>query len=298
MLALIDRVRASLASHRAVPALEFVDARAAGALEVERGFFAGLQLRNGVFKTTHHRRLDDANALLVPAAAALGRAPTRVLDVGCSSGVSTVELHRALTGAGVACETVGTDVMIAARHVARVDGCAVLFDDDEQAIQVEVGRWAMPWRWPPRKVELVAHPLRVARAQLVLRAELDAFRAALHAERAGYRVTRVPLTSSAVASAPGVSIVGEDLLSPTVPGPFDVIRVANVFNLGYFGEARLREMIAVTVARLSEGALLLVTQTREGVNHASLFRKEGGAMLRAGDLHGGSDVAALVAPAG
>lgn len=292
---MIDRVRASLAL-RAVPSLEFVDARAAGRLDVERQFFAGLQMRNGVFKTTHHRRLDDANALLVPAVKALGRGSVRVLDVGCSSGVSTVELHDALTAAGLTCDTVGTDVMTAARHVAREDGCGVLFDDDEEAIQVEVGRWAMSWRWPPRKIELVAHPLKVARAQLILRSQLDAFRAALHAERPGYRVTRVPLTSSAVASAPGVTVVEEDLLRPTVPGAFDVIRVANVFNLGYFGEARLREMIAVTVGRLAEGGLLMVTQTRSGTNHATLFRKRDGAMEQAGAIHGGSDVAAMVAP--
>lgn len=290
---LIDRLRESL-RNSAVPALEFLDARARGDLDTEQRFFAGLLLRGGVFKTTHHNRLDDANALLVPAAAALARRPLRVLDVGCSSGVSTVELHRALTAAGVASEVVGTDLMTAARHVRRADGCALLLDDDEQPIQVEVGRWAGSWRWPPRKVDLAVRPARVARAHWLLRAEVDEFRAALHAEREGFRVTSVPLTSSLVASEPGVTVVAEDLAAPTVPGAFDVIRAANILNPVYFGEARLREMIRVTLGRLADPGLLLITQTIGGINHATLFRREQGAVQAVGELHGGNDVARLV----
>jgi len=295
--ALIDRVRESL-RHGAVPALDFLDARARGDLDIEQRFFAGLLLRGGVFKTTHHNRLDDANGLLVPAAAGLARRPIRVLDVGCSSGVSTVELHRALAAAGVASEVIGTDLMTTARHVRRADGCALLLDDDEQPIQVEVGRWAGSWRWPPRKVDLATSPARVARARWILRAEVDAFRAALHAEREGFRVTSVPLTSSLVASEPGVAVVAEDLGAPTVPGTFDVIRAANILNVVYFGEERLREMIRVTLARLADPGLLLITQTVAGLNHATLFRREGDALRPAGELHGGNEVARLVRATG
>ncbi len=290
---LVDRVRRSLRDI-AVPALTFLDARARGDLDTEQRFFAGLLLRGGVFKTTHHNRLDDANALLVPAAAALARRPLRVLDVGCSSGVSTVELHRALAAGGVPSQVVGTDLMTAARHVRRADGCALLLDDDEQPIQVEVGRWAGSWRWPPRRVDLATHPAHVARARWILRAEVDEFRAALHAEREGFRVTSVPLTSSLVASEPGVTVLAEDLAAPTVPGAFDVIRAANILNPGYFGEERLREMIRVTVGRLADPGLLLITQTIKGINHATLFRREGDAVRAVGELHGGNEVARLV----
>ena len=56
--AFVDRVRESL-RHDAVPSLEFLDARSRGDLDTEQRFFAGLLLRGGVFKTTHHNRLDD-----------------------------------------------------------------------------------------------------------------------------------------------------------------------------------------------------------------------------------------------
>lgn len=292
-LPLVDRVRAALRDS-AVVTPDFLDARARGDLDGERRFFAGLRLRNGTFKTTHHNRLDDANALLVPAAAALARRPLRVIDVGCSSGVSTVELHRALAAAGVASEVTGTDLMTEASYVRRPDGWAVLLDDEGQPIQVERGRWAVSWQWPPRRIELAARPLKLARSRLLMAAELDGFRAALRSGRDGFTVTRVPLTSSLVAAEPGVTVTTEDLSAPTLPGPFDVVRAANILNPGYFGEERLRAMIRTTLGRLADPGLLLITQTTAGRNHATLFRREGGAVRVVGELNGGNAAARLV----
>jgi len=74
-----DRVR--------VPDLQA--ARARGDLAVEDQFFGNLQLRNGVYKLTYRHRFDQTLAATAAHARRIGA--RRVLDVACSSGVSTVE---------------------------------------------------------------------------------------------------------------------------------------------------------------------------------------------------------------
>jgi hypothetical protein len=110
---------------RAIPVHEFLGAKG-DRTEVERRFFAALLLRNGVYKTTHRNRMDDLLPSLVDQARTLPQ-PIRVLDAGCSSGISTLELHNALLGAGLTAETIGTDLTIHARYARRGD-CAMLFD--------------------------------------------------------------------------------------------------------------------------------------------------------------------------
>ena len=83
----------------------YLDAQRAGEVAVEDEFFWQLQLASGVFKATNRHRFDDTFDLL---RRALPPAQTRlrILDVACSSGISTVELHQALARPGLTIETV------------------------------------------------------------------------------------------------------------------------------------------------------------------------------------------------
>src|ERR1035438_4568778 len=58
---------------------------------LEAQFFQRVLLPNGTFKTTASRRLDDLNDFLLPYLRQLADRPLRIMDVGASSGVSTVE---------------------------------------------------------------------------------------------------------------------------------------------------------------------------------------------------------------
>jgi len=274
---------------------EFLAARARGDLGIERAFFAGLLLRSGVYKTTVHHRVDDLLPPLIEHARMLGADPLRVLDVACSSGVSTVEMHRALVAAGIPTATTGTDLVLDADHVQRADGCAMLFDSAGGLLQVEIGSWASLWRWRPR--DRVFRPWLAARARRLVARECEAFRAARGAPSAGFKVTRLALLSSDALAADGVRFVEEDILVPKVPGPFELIRVANLLHLNYFAPDQVRRMVSALSARLVDGGLLVIARS-EGtppLNRATLFRRRGTGLEVVLRIEGGSEISDLVA---
>jgi hypothetical protein len=279
---------------RTIPVAEYERARAAGRLDVQRQFYSGLLLRNGVYKTTNPNRMNDLFPMLTSMASQLAPRPLRVLDVACSSGTSTVEMQRAFANGGIPCEAWGTDLMLWVRHVSRSDGCAILFDRDEQPIQVEVAKWATPWQLRPR--DRLLRPRLSARARRLLDHELGAFREALRAPVPGYSVRRVTLLSSLTENAEGVHFVEEDILDPQAPGPFAVVRAANILNLGYFSADTLRRMVAALCARIAPGGLLLVTRTEGSAqtNRGTLFRWSGTGLEVEVTTNGGSEITDLV----
>ncbi|HEY2955041.1 MAG TPA: hypothetical protein VGK89_07320 [Candidatus Eisenbacteria bacterium] len=300
MMARLAQLLEKLTPHgglRCIPVGEYLEGRAGGRMDVERRFFAGLQMRNGVYRTTEPHRMDDLLPLLVARALELESRPLRILDVACSAGVATVELHRALVAAGIGCETWGTDLMIRAEYVRRDDGVGVLFDPDHQVLQIDIGRWATPWKWRPR--DLAFRPLRSLRARRLISNEIDTFCAALRESVPGYRTSVVPLISSLADSAAGVHFAEEDILAPRVAGRFALIRAANILNRGYFTPAEIRRMAGALCGRLEEGGLLLVVRTvsPQPGNVATLFRRRNCTLSIEEHVRGGSDVAAIVAGA-
>jgi hypothetical protein len=278
---------------RVVPVREFLAARERGDQAIERAFFAGLLLRNGVYKTTEERRMDSLFPLLARHARALAARPLRVLDIACSSGVTTVELDRALAGAGFEVETTGTDLTLAADYVVRDDGAALFFDTRGAVLQVELGDWASPWRFRPR--DLMWHTSRVARARALIAREAEAFRAARRGAP-GFSATRVALLAGATHASPAVRFIEEDILEPQAEGPFDLVRVANLLKRGNFDADTLRRMVTVVGGRVAPDGLLLILRSHGSppVHHGTLFRRCGTRFEEADRIGAGSEVAALV----
>lgn len=285
---LSTRIRATLRRPRRVTVARYLAARRAGDLAAEDEFFWQLQLASGVFKATNRRRFDDTFALLRRALPA-DAASLRVLDVACSSGISTVELHQALARPGLTLATVGTDIATMVWHAALADGAALVYDLDGNILGAEIDGMLIN-RHPNRAVRL-HHPWRVRRAHQLIAAHQ---RPGGFTPAAGATVTEVPLVSSAVARTAGVEVVEEDLRTPTVAGPFGLIRAANVLNRGYFSDAQLRECVAALLGRLGPDALLFVVRTAGATNHGTLWRWRGGALTAIDRIGDGSDIAALV----
>ncbi len=279
---------------RCIPVAEYLESRLTGRAGIQAAFFRGLMLRNGVYKISYPNRMNDLFPPLIGLAREFTPRPLRVLDVGCSSGISTVEMHHAFSAAGIPCEAWGTDLLISARLVRRVDGCHLLFDANEEVLQVEIGNWASPWRLRPR--DLALRPRLRARARRLLRDEANRFRVALHEPLAGYSVMRVSLLSSKAEGVPGVRFHEEDILQPSLAGPFAVIRAANVLNLVYFSPDVIRRMVRALCARLIEGGLLLVSRTEGGKlpNQGTLFRWVGGRLKVEIRANGGSEITDLI----
>jgi hypothetical protein len=281
---------------RCVPVREFLSARAQGCLEVERAFFAGLLLRNGIYKTTEAHRMDELLPLVVQHARTLPGPTLRVLDVACSSGVTTVELHRALMDAGLSAETTGTDLTMNADYVVREDGAAMLFDSTGRLLQVELGEWASPWRWRPR--DRVYRPALVARARRLLSRDRALFLRARQEAVAGLESTRIALLSSQATRSADVRFREEDILAPAVEEKFSIIRVANLLNPDYFAPDILRRMLDALRGRLVEGGLLLIVRSKGAppVHDGTLFRWSGDRFESIVQVGAGSEIAPLLVP--
>lgn len=276
---------------RQISVASYLAARASGDGETEDAFLWEIRLWSGVFKATRRHRFDDTFGLLLPHLPP-PPAALRVLDVACSSGISTVELHRALLARGHAVDTTGTDLVTRVHHVAFDDRTAVLADADGHLLAAEIDGMVID-RLPSRAVRL-HHPLRVRRARAVLRQY-----AGLPCDAAGRptigRVTEVPLITAEVDRLAGIRVIDEDLLQPTAAGPFDVIRAANILNRNYFPEPLLERMVATLVPRLAPGGLLFVTRTNAArQNNGTLWRRIPGGLQRLGQLGEGSEIAAVV----
>jgi SAM-dependent methyltransferase len=272
---------------------EFLRARTEGRFDIESRFFSTLRVAGGVYKSTSERRLDDTTAALLPHVTPSGPGKVRVLDVGCSSGVTTVELFEALRNGGIDAEVVGTDRVVRARYVERADGSAVLFDARGELLQIDIGEHALPAHLRYARRAVLRRPLTAARALWLRSWHLDAFRRA-NGESPAFRSTEIALVSGRVQRTPQVTVIEEDMRSPQVVGRFDVIRAANVLNLSYHDEAAIAHMVEVLGKRLVQGGLFLVARTVEGTNHATLFRREDSRFRSVDVLRLGTEITRLV----
>ena len=285
---LSTRIRAVLRRPARTTVGRYLAARRRGELAVEDEFFWQLQLASGVFKATNRHRLDDTFDL-IRAALPVAATKLRVLDVACSSGISTVELHEALSRPGLVIDTVGTDIATQVMHATVEGGDAVVYDLDGTILAAEIDGMLVNRR-PDRAVRLY-HPWRARRAQALITklARAGGFR-----PPAASTVSEVPLVSSAVARTPGVQVVEEDLFHPTVAGTFDLIRAANILNRGYFSDAKLRACVESLLGRLVVGGLLFVVRTDGKTNHGTLWRVIDTGVAELGRIGRGCEIQSLV----
>jgi len=272
----------------------------------ERAFFRTIRLPNGTFKTTSAHRLDDFNDLLVRVLRERGATPARLLDLGASSGVSTLELQQALRAAGQQTRVTGADLSVRGYLVGLGGPLRVLTDEFGNVLQYDIGGLALrPWQrrldwisgyWAGRRVlNTIYRILADQRVRGAINAPSD------HGAGQGVgTVTEVALVSRRAREA-GIQFVRDDALAEPareLRGKFDVIRVANLMNRAYFDEAQLRRIAALLPARLTgPGAVLAICRTQEdGRNHGSIFAYLGeGRWQVIAELGKGSEVAQILA---
>ena len=239
-------------------------------VDVETRFFRALRLPNGTYKTTYANRLPDVDAalcdLLEADGAAASTTPVRVLDVGVSSGMTTLELVQAMEARGIPRQVVAVDLTVSA-YLHRALGVAdLLCDPSGQVLQI-----ALPFAAKGRPHD--------PSGSLPRRALQSAFELAERwvggPNRA--RVGRpVQLISPRLRERTDVTVVQHDLTrgNPAWDGQFDVVRAANILNLDYFDEATLARMVGYLRRALRPGGILVVARTHDDTrrNHATLFR--------------------------
>ena len=286
----LARMRDALRSR--VTTFEYLEARNDPSADGSLRFLAGLRNANGVWKTTARHRLDDVLPALIRA---LGSpAEARVLDVGCSSGLSTLELSEALALCGIPAEVIGTDVSLTARLLRDAHGRGMLFLDREHVSQVELEGWALGW--PPALSEKLLHPIRVRRARAFMARSLARYREGARGRAAELAPRDVPLTVP-VPKGRAVRFVQEAVLEPAIRDRFHAILAANFLNLNYFSADQLRKAVNALRERLvPDGVLCIVRTIENGRNHGTVFRMKGPHPIVLERIGNGSEIEHLVTP--
>ena len=267
--------------------------------EVEQRFFSAICLGNGTPKITSARRLDDLNSLIqehLP-----DRRPVRAMDVGISSGVSTLEWFASLRSAGVDCQMVAGDLSAHALLWNVGSIVRVLTEETGHPLQYEIGGLAIS-NAPHRLRQLVlAIPNRLSRAFLRRSARTET-----HSNGAAASVTsqRVALVSPRLTVETEIEIIDDDVFQDWMsPRRFDVVRVANVLNPTHFDPDLISKGIISLHQRLATGGLLVICRSdgaadRMG-NWASVLRRQrDGSLTVEARLRGGSELESSALAAG
>jgi hypothetical protein len=236
---------------------------------LEKSFFHSIATANGTHKTTAPARLRDVDELVCEQFTGAGT--VHLLDVGISSGVTTLELLERLDRQGALVTGVGVDLCVRG-VLGSFLGVDVLYDSSGRVLQLATPLFA---RGRP-------HPsLRSPRSRL-LRLGMGVLESPFIRRRvASPRRSRpLDLVSRRLLERPHFEVVEHDIGLPR-PGweeAFDLIRAANVLNLDYFPPAQIAGMVRNLAGWLKPGGILAICRTNaaDGANHGCLYRKWGG----------------------
>ena len=238
---------------------------------MEEDFFTSLMTRNKTYKTTFHDRFSDINPYLLEYLLHHGPAVPRILDVGVSSGISTVELYDDLRRGGLEVEILATDILVDAFLVRVFPKCHALVDPSGFPLRLDLPVVTMK-PWVTRDdyyngffiLRKFVNSLFTRRAHRILRNPGDA------------RISEVKLVTPRALAKVGITVCTDDIsrYNSAFEARFDFVRAANVLNKGYFSPALLSTMIANIgrYLRKPHGSLFVVRTHEDRANHGTLFR--------------------------
>ena len=124
-------------------------------------------MRNGTFKLTQPSRFAALEAEIGSVIAERAAHLRQVLDVGVSTGLTTIELADFLRAKGASAEVIGTDLFVQAHLVEIAPGFRVLSDNEGWPLQYDIaGRPIRAWIRRLDYVTLMVAPRLFARAAL------------------------------------------------------------------------------------------------------------------------------------
>jgi hypothetical protein len=271
------------------------------ALEFE--FFRRVTLPNGSYKTTAANRLNDLNQALLPYLRRIPDRPIKIIDVGVSSGVSTLEWHEHLASEHIPCDITGTDLTIHASLVTFVPQLAILIDAKQNILHMDIlGRGIRPCSEASHTPVTVLMRLLLRGAMLIER-PLPPLQGQVREAAKGRFLTCEPVTllTRRLVVRDSLHVLEEDLLAadqPQFTRVFHVVRAANVLNHSYFSERQLLQIIQKLKSRLKENGLLIACRTDDtGRNHASICQCTGGTFRVLHRLGNGSEIEDLLTAA-
>lgn len=255
----------------------------------EDAYFASLAMANGTFKTTASGRLVDVDQWTLAHVDFPDQRPT-VLDVGASTGTTTVDLVEIMKAHGLAPRVTATDLSLRASFV-RIGGAEALRDSRGRFLEVRAG--SLMKRRPYRLTGLRSLAGYVA-AGVLASAIVGLNRIGAGTQQA------VLLASSRAIGVPEIQLVEHDLFAPAGnwKGGFQLVRAANVLNRTYFSDAQLRVGVDRLIELVAPDGWLLVARSEAGPpvrNRASLWRRSpDGSVKSVARFNGGLDIDPLI----
>ncbi len=260
-----SNAKSTLPSAREVYFPDTVNSEEASAMLEER-FFRIIRLPNGTYKTTAADRLTEVDTALCQCLKDATK-NLNILDVGISSGVTSLELLDALTQQGFQPHLTVSDLTIHTVLKRLPGGLDVLCDSKGHILQLALssvvkGRPHDPFLSIRRAVLQLAIVLLESLIKMGIFQKVDA--------------KAVTLISPRLLNKPKITIVEHDLNDnkPEWQVQFDVVRAANVLNEAYFSRLVLKRMLAYLLSYVKPNGFLVLARTRESDNstHGTIYK--------------------------
>lgn len=258
----------------------------------EARFFGRLKGGNNTFKRTAAGRLAPIDTSVIAQIQASGDRLREMLDLGISSGTTTLELASALRAAGQRVAVMGTDRSLNAYLVDLPIGCRALVEPDGHVLQYDLWGLAIrPWR---RRLDYFS-------GMAIVGGTIDRLcrGAVMRRLRGGTGMRSVALISPRLKAFPAFAMVEDDVTvaNSGFGDRFDLVRAANILNRHYFDPNALERAIANVKGYLrGPGAWLLIVRTHGDSDHrGTLFRMNRDRTLDVVERYGtGSEIEAQV----
>ena len=237
--------------------------------EQEREFFRRIKTSNGTMKTTTTNRLDPMNDLFFTVIGRLGAPPKVAMDVGVSSGITTLEWLDAFERRHIPVTMIATDHVMSVELYAISPHLRALAERNGHLLQIEV----------------FGHGIRTYLRGLDYLTGAALWRSALcrfarRRLRNAVREGQFQLVAPALRRHARIRLADDDIFAPN-PAPFirgaDVVRIGNLLQPIYFSDDKIRRAVANIRERCrGEGSLVIVCRNTDDRLEGSILRMTAG----------------------
>jgi len=260
---------------------------------LEDAFYRSIRTSNGSWKSTEHNRLDGMNDVFFRSAS--HRLPPRpvVMDIGVSSGISTLEWLLDFERRAIPVDIIASDRTLVVYLADLGLGFRAMLERSGHILQVEAAKVGFRV-WCAKRDYLSG--------SFVLRRALDLF-ARARLSRAGLAL---PISApSPILAGPhvlicpqlrgrqNVVIEEDDILRPPAPARFraaDVIRLANIMQRTNFTDDQMRRVAENVQARCrGDGAFVVLCRNRGRSLEGSILRASSSGFVVQNRLGPGSE---------
>ncbi len=273
-------------------------------LNLEKEFFCSIKLSNGTFKTTWPNRFKDIDLEVIKYLQKQAAVkPKTFLDIGVSSGRSTYEWFLSLKDAGFQPKMKGTDLILTAYLIRICSGIYVLAEKNGHPLQfdlinVVIRSWNRRLDYFTGYFCLTIALKRIFKPEFLLK-KIHYGEKQLKKSSCQENTKKIKLLSPIIREDCPIEFYEDDILaknSGSFKRKYDMIRVCNLLNKGYFTLDQLRLGLKNIIEKLSgPGSYLLINRTVDAINHGALFRfRDDGRLESVLQLGKGSEIEDLV----